>query len=84
MQPLNIPEWKQDIISMDFIASFPKTSKGSDSIWVMGDRLTKYAHFLPIRICYLLQKLAEIYIEKIVKLCVIPSSIASNRDLRFT
>lgn len=68
MQPLSILRWKWDIIYMDFVVGFPKTLKGSYSIWVVADRLTKSAHFVPIKINYPLQKLAEIYIYEIVKL----------------
>ena len=46
LQPLSIPSWKWEDISMDFIVGLPKTSKGYDSIWVIVDRLTKSAHFL--------------------------------------
>lgn len=74
MQLLSIHEWKWDIIFMDFVTSFAKTSLGSDSIWVMVDKLTKSAYFLSIKISYQLQKLIEIYIEKIVKLHGIPLS----------
>ena len=84
MQPLNIPEWKWDSISMDFVMGLPKTVKGNDSIWVIVDRLTKSAHFLPMKINHSMQKLAEMYIEEIVKLHGIPSSIVSDRDPRFT
>jgi len=49
LQPLNIPSWKWEDISMDFIVGLPKTSKGYDSIWVIVDRLTKSAHFLPVK-----------------------------------
>ena len=58
LQPLEIPKWKWDSISMDFVVGLPKTSVGHDSIWVIVDRLTKSAHFLPIKINYLLDKLA--------------------------
>ena len=84
MQPLNIPEWKWDSISMDFVSGLPKTVKGNDSIWVIVDRLTKSAHFLPMKINHSMQKLAEMYIEEIVRLHGIPSSIVSDRDPRFT
>jgi len=84
MQLLNIPEWKWDSISMDFVTGLPKTVKGNDSIWVIVDRLTKSAHFLPMKINHSMQKLAEMYIEEIVKLHGIPSSIVSDRDPRFT
>jgi len=49
LQPLNIPSWKWEDISIDFIIGLPKTSKGYDSIWVIVDRLTKSAHFLPVK-----------------------------------
>lgn len=68
MQPLSIPEWKWDIISMDFMVGLPRRSKGSDLIWVVVDRLTKSTHLILIKISYLLQKLAHVYISEIVKL----------------
>jgi len=69
---------------MDFVTNLPRTGKGSDAIWVVVDILSKSAHFIPIRLNYPLQKLAEIYIEQIVKLHGVPSSIVSDRDPRFT
>lgn len=69
---------------MDFMTSFPKISKGRDSIWIVLDRLTKLAYFILIKIRYPLQKLAKVYIKKIVNLHGIHSSIDSDRDLRFT
>jgi hypothetical protein len=84
MQPLSIPEWKWDSISMDFVTGLPRTTAGYDSIWVIMDRLTKSAHFIPIKITYPLPKLAEIYINTIVKLHGLPLSIVSDRDQRFT
>jgi hypothetical protein len=49
LQPLSIPEWKWDKIGMHFITGFPKTQKGNNAIWVVVDRLSKVAHFIPIR-----------------------------------
>ena len=49
LQSLPIPIWKWEDISMDFIVGLPKTAKGFDSIWVIVDRLTKVAHFLPVK-----------------------------------
>lgn len=69
---------------MDFVMSFPKTTKGCDSIWFIVDRLHKLAHFVLIKINYPLPKLAEFYIEIVVSLHGISSSIVLNRDLRFT
>ena len=69
---------------MDFVMGLPKTPRGYDSIWVFIDHLTKSAHFLPIKKTYPLNRFARIYIEEIVKLHGVPSSIVSDRDLRFT
>jgi hypothetical protein len=49
LQPLPIPMWKWDEIDMAFVVGLPKTQKGYDSIWVIVDRITKVAHFLPYR-----------------------------------
>ena len=58
LQPLEIPEWKWESISMNFVIGLPRISAGYDAIWVIVDRLTKSAHFLPIRTNYPLEKLA--------------------------
>lgn len=49
LQPLPISEWKWELITMDFVSGFPRTQRGNEAIWVIVDRLTKFAHFLPIR-----------------------------------
>lgn len=69
---------------MDFVTGLSNTLRGFDLIWVIVDRMTKSAHFIPIKISFSLQKLDEIYILVIVKLHGFPSSIVSDRDLRFT
>jgi hypothetical protein len=84
LQPLPIPEWKWENISMDFVCGLPRTSKNHDAIWVVVDRLTKSAHFIPIRMNYSLDKLAKLYVNEIVRLHGVPVSIVSNRDPRFT
>ena len=66
LQPLEIPEWKWENISMDFIMGLPKTLARYDFIWVEVDRLTKSAHFLPIKANYCLEKLPDIYIQEII------------------
>ncbi|GJY27576.1 putative reverse transcriptase domain-containing protein [Tanacetum coccineum] len=66
LQQPEIPEWKWEIISMDFITKFPRSSSGHDAIWVIVDRLTKSAHFLAIREDYSMEKLARLYIDEIV------------------
>ena len=84
LQPIRIPEWKWDRITMDFVVGLPLTGRRHDSVWVVVDRLTKSAHFLPVRTDYSLDKLAELYIKEIVRLHGIPVSIISDRDPRFT
>jgi len=84
MQPLFVPEWKWDSIYMDFVGALPKTVEGFDSIWVIVDRLTKSAHFVPIKTGMSVARLAKIYIEQIVRLHGIPSSIVPDWDPRFT
>ena len=69
---------------MDFVVGLPLTRRKHDSVWVVVDRLTKSAHFLPIRTDYSLDKLAELYIEEIVRLHGILVSIISDRDPKFT
>jgi hypothetical protein len=62
LQPLSIPEWKWDDISVDFIMGLPMTTSKFDSIWVIVDRLSKSVHFIPINTTYRVEKYAEIYI----------------------
>ena len=84
LQPLTIPVWKWENITMDFLVGLPKTPKGNDAVWVIIDRLTKSAHFLPIRWGITMEQLAEKYISEIVRLYGVPVSIVSDRDPRFT
>ncbi|GJV87806.1 putative nucleotidyltransferase, ribonuclease H [Tanacetum coccineum] len=79
-----IPEWKWEKITMVFVTKLPKSSSGHDTIWVIMDRLTKSAHFLPIREDYKMEKLAKIYTNEIVVRHGVPVSIISDRDGRFT
>ncbi|GKV11106.1 hypothetical protein SLEP1_g22390 [Rubroshorea leprosula] len=83
LQPLPIPQWKWENITMDFVTGLPRTLKGNDSIWVIVDRLTKSAHFLPYQTGTSIEKLANMYMEEIVKLHGVPVSIVSDRDTRF-
>ena len=84
LNPLPIPQWKWDNITMVFVFGFPLTQRKYDIVWVIVDRLTKSAHFLPVRLDYSMDRLAELYVSEIVKLHGIPFSIVSDRDLRFT
>nr|GFB66398.1 putative reverse transcriptase domain-containing protein [Tanacetum cinerariifolium] len=69
---------------MDFITKLPKSSQGFDTIWVIVDRLTKSAHFLPIRENDPMDKLARLYLDRIVTRHRTPVSIIYDRDGRFT
>jgi len=84
LESLEIPQWKWDGITMDFVTHLPRSVKGHDAIWVIVDRLTKCAHFLPINLRMSMDKLAELYIREIVRLHGVPASIVSDRDPRFT
>ncbi|WVZ60291.1 hypothetical protein U9M48_010336, partial [Paspalum notatum var. saurae] len=84
LQPLPIPVWKWDEIGMDFVTGLPRTPKGNNAIWVIVDRLTKTAHFLPVRTTHNGAKLAQLYIENVVKLHGVPSRIVSDRGTQFT
>ncbi|KZV18741.1 Retrotransposon protein, Ty3-gypsy subclass [Dorcoceras hygrometricum] len=69
---------------MDFVVGLPRTVHGFNAIWVIIDRLTKSAHFFPVKTTYDLNKYAELYVKEIVRLHEIPNSIVSYRDPRFT
>ena len=60
LQQLEIPEWKWEHLTMDFVVGLPKISEGYDAIWVVIDRLTKSASFIAVRMTYTLEKLAEL------------------------
>src|ERR1044072_911051 len=68
VQSLDVPVWKWESISMDFVVDLPLTRKKFDSIWVIVDRLTKYAHIIPVKTTYNVQKYVEIYVEELVRL----------------
>ena len=68
---------------MDFIVGLPKTAKGYDSIWVVVDRLTKSAHFIPVKTGYKSHQYAELYIARVVSLQGVPKTIISDRGSQF-
>ncbi|GKF82313.1 putative reverse transcriptase domain-containing protein, partial [Tanacetum coccineum] len=91
VQP-EIPQWKWENITMDFVTKLPRTTglncresaAGQDTIWVIVDRLTKSAHFLPMREDGTLEKLTRQYLKEVVSKHGVPVSIISNRDEKFT
>nr|GFC17372.1 reverse transcriptase domain-containing protein [Tanacetum cinerariifolium] len=84
LQQPEIPEWKWENITMDFVNKLPRTRSGHDSIWVIVDRLTNSAHFLAVRDDYKTEKLARLYINEIIARHGVPVSIISDRDSYFT
>ncbi|GJY66920.1 reverse transcriptase domain-containing protein [Tanacetum coccineum] len=81
VQP-EIPQWKWDNITMDFVTKLPKSSQGYDTIWVIVDRLTKSAIFTPMRETDSMEKLARMYLKEVVTRHGIPISIICDRDPR--
>jgi hypothetical protein len=84
LQPLKVPEWKWEEIGMDFIVGLPRSRDGYDSIWVIVDRLTKVAHFIPVKTTYTGAKFAELYMSRIVCLHGVPKKIVPDRGTQFT
>nr|GEX58201.1 reverse transcriptase domain-containing protein [Tanacetum cinerariifolium] len=83
IQP-EIPTWKWERIMMDFITKLPKTLSEHDTIWVIVDRLTKSAHFIPTKETNSMETLTRLYIKEIVSRHRVPISIISDRDSHFT
>ena len=84
IQLLPFPVWKWEKITIDFVTGLPRTQRQHDVIWVIVDRLTKSAHFLPVNVEDSLEKLAQLYVDEIVRLHGVPVSIVSDRDPSFT
>ncbi|GJV87002.1 putative reverse transcriptase domain-containing protein [Tanacetum coccineum] len=83
LQQPEIPKWKWEKITMDFVTGLPRTPSGYVSIWVIVDRLTKSAHFLPMKKNDSMEKLTQLYLKEIVSRHGVPMSIISDRDSRF-
>jgi hypothetical protein len=83
LQPLSVPNWKWDDISMDFIVGLLLTAHKFDSIWVIMDRLTKSPHFVPINTKYRVKKYAELYIARVLCLHGVPKMIISDCRSQF-
>ncbi|GKB33905.1 putative reverse transcriptase domain-containing protein [Tanacetum coccineum] len=83
LQQPEIPVWKWERITMDFITKLPRTPSGYDSIWVIVDRLTKSAHFILMNEKYKMERLTRLYLKEIVCRHGVPVLIISDRDPRF-
>ncbi|GKB42061.1 putative reverse transcriptase domain-containing protein [Tanacetum coccineum] len=84
LQQPEIPVWKWERITMDFVSGLPRTPSGYDTIWVIVDRLTKSAHFLPMKKTNSIEKLTRLYLKEIVCRHGVPILIISDRDIHFT
>jgi hypothetical protein len=83
LQPLSIPAWKWEDISMDFIVGLPLTGHKFNSIWVIIDRLTKSAHFILVHVFYRDEKYTELYMSHILCLHGVLKTIISDRGPQF-
>ena len=84
LQPFPVPEWKWEVVSMDFITGFPMTWRKHDSIMVVVDKLKNTTHFIPVKSTYKADAIANIFMEEIFRLHGLPKAIISNRDTKFT
>jgi hypothetical protein len=84
LQPLTISEWKWEIMTMDFITGLPRTNKLHDSIMVVVDKLTKVAHFIPLKTTHKATEVVDIFLKEVARLHEIPKTIVPDRDLKFT
>ena len=84
LQPLPIPTWKWEIISLDFVTGLPRNQNLNDSIMVVVDKLSKAAHFIPVKSTYKAANIANIFLKQIFRLHGIPKFIISDRDPKFT
>jgi hypothetical protein len=83
LQPLNIPSWKWEDISMDFIVGLPLFTCKFDSIWVIVDRFTNSTYLIPVHTNYRAKKYAELYIARILCLHGVPKTIIFDRGPQF-
>ncbi|KAK9732730.1 hypothetical protein RND81_04G018200 [Saponaria officinalis] len=84
LQPLEIHTCKWDSISMDFVMGLPRSQRGMNAIWFVVDRLTKVAHFIPMKENWSLEDLANAYDREVILLHGISKDIISDRDPRFS
>jgi hypothetical protein len=84
LQPLPIPEWKWEVVTMDFITKLPKNNKKHDSIMVVVEKLTKSTHFIPVKLTHKATNIVDIYMREIAKLHGITKKIVFGIDMKFT
>jgi hypothetical protein len=84
LQPFPIPKWKWEVVTMDFITGFPRTTKLHDSIMVVVDKITKAAHFIPLKTTHKATNVVDIFLKEVARLHRIPKTIVFDRDPKFT
>jgi hypothetical protein len=84
LQPLPIPEWKWEVVTMDFITGLPRTRKQHDLIMVVVDKLTKDTHFIPLKTTHKATNVADIFLKEVARFHGFPKMIVSDRDPKFT
>jgi hypothetical protein len=84
LQPLPIPEWKWLVVMMDFITGLPRTTKLHDLIMVVVDKITKAAHFIPLKTTHKAIDVVDIFMKEVARLHKIPKTIVSDREPKFT
>jgi hypothetical protein len=84
LQPLSIPQWKWEVVTMDFITKLPRTSMQHCEIMVVVDKLTKAAHFIPFKTTHKESNVVYIYMKEVACLHDIPKTIVSKKDPKFT
>jgi hypothetical protein len=84
LQPLPIPNWMWEVVTMDFITRLPKIDKLHDLIMVVVDKLTKDSHFIPLKTTHKAADVAEIFMKEVARLHEIPKTIVSDKDPKFT
>jgi len=84
LQKIEIPEWKWECITIDFVVGHPRTQRKFDTVWVIMERLTKSAYFIPMAVSYSSEWLAEIYVREIIRLHGVTVSIIFDQGTQFT
>jgi hypothetical protein len=84
LQPFPIPEWKWEVVTIDFITKFPRIRKQHDVIMVVVYKLTKASHFIPMKVTHKETNFGNIYMREVRRLHGIPNTILFDRDPKFT